>query len=346
MAGRAAMGPLPAPRAAGGGTTPPHPRRTRAAGVRQDVRGVREEHGQEGNPRAREPSMSQSTTLTVLGAGALGAAMATRLGRTGHEVRLWNRTSEKASAAAEHAEGVTAVEDLGDAVAGASVVFTVLRDGPAVAEVMSAAFARLADDAVWVQASTVGPSSATDLAGLARDHGVAYLDAPVSGSTDPALQGTLIWLVAGSEDVLARARPVLDDLGSSVLHVGTGAEGSAVKLALNAWMAASTVAMSDVLALCDALGVDHAALVRALEAGPLAMPYELQKISAMDDEAYAPGFGVRLALKDIDLAASADVPSSLFQAVRDRLEQTVAAGHGKDDLAAVDYRRQKRSSAA
>jgi 3-hydroxyisobutyrate dehydrogenase len=211
---------------------------------------------------------------------------------------------------------------------------------------MSAAFARLDDGAVWVQASTVGPRSAADLAGLARDHGVAYLDAPVSGSTDPALQGTLIWLVAGSEDVLARARPVLDDLGSSVLHVGTSAEGSAVKLAVNAWMTASTVAMSDVLALCDALGVDHAALVRALGAGSLAMPYELQKVGAMDDSSYAPGFGVGLALKDIDLAASAGVRSSLFEAVRDRLEQTVAAGHGRDDLAAVDYLRKKGAPAA
>lgn len=280
--------------------------------------------------------MAHTTTLTVLGAGALGAAMATRLGETGHEVRLWNRTWERARAAAEQAEGVTAVRDLGDAVSGASVVLTVLRDGDAVADVMSGAFARLGDDAVWVQASTVGPRSAADLAELARGHGVDYLDAPVSGSTDPARRGALIWLVAGAEDVLARARPVLDALGSSVLHVGTEAEGSAVKLAVNAWMTASTVAVSDVLALCDTLGVEHEALVRALEAGSLAMPYALQKIAAMDAASYAPGFAVQLALKDIELAAAAGAPGALFQAVRDRLDATVAAGHGSDDLAAVD----------
>ncbi|MEU2718107.1 NAD(P)-dependent oxidoreductase [Streptomyces sp. NPDC007205] len=288
-------------------------------------------------------SMSQASTVAVLGAGALGAAMATRLGETGHEVRLWNRTAEKARAVAEHAAGVTAVSAVGDAVSGASVVFTVLRDGDAVTQVMSDAVGRLDDGAVWVQASTVGPRSADALPALARDHGVAYLDAPVSGSTAPALQGKLVWLVAGSEDVLVRARPLLDDLGSSVLHVGTGTEGSAVKLAVNAWMTASTVAMSDVLALCDALGIDHATFLQVLESGPLAMPYELQKVGLMDDASYAPGFAVQLALKDIDLAAAAAAPSPLLRVVRDRLEATVAAGHEDDDLAAVDYLRKPPS---
>jgi len=284
-------------------------------------------------------SASQASTVAVLGAGALGAAMATRLGETGHDVRLWNRTEDRARAAAEQATGVRAVGSVGDAVVGATVVITVLRDGDAVSAVMADAVTLLGDDAVWVQASTVGPQSAGALAGLAREHGVDYLDAPVSGSTVPARQGRLVWLVAGPEDVLARARPALDDLGSSVLHVGSGVEGSAVKLAVNAWMAASTVAMSDVLALCDALGIDHATFVRVLEAGPLAMPYELQKVALMDQASYAPGFAVQLALKDLDLASTAATPSPLLQAVRDRLHATAAAGHDQDDLAAVDYLR-------
>jgi 3-hydroxyisobutyrate dehydrogenase len=124
-----------------------------------------------------------------------------------------------------------------------------------------------------------------------------------------------------------------------VLHVGTGVEGSALKLAVNAWMAASTVAMSDVLALCDALGIDHAVLVEALEAGPLAMPYALAKLRLMDEHSFEPGFAVGLALKDVDLAAAAADLSPLLRVVRDRLEQTVAAGHGDDDLAAVDVLR-------
>ncbi len=283
--------------------------------------------------------MPTNSTTAILGAGALGAAMASRLGETTHNVRLWNRTAARAQAAAEQVAGLTAVMALADAVAGAATVITVLRDGDAVTEVMAAAIGELDESAVWIQASTVGPKSARALADLAKEHGVAYLDAPVSGSTGPARQGKLEWLVAGEGDALARARPVLDALGSSVLHVGTDVEGSALKVAINAWLTASAVAMSDILALCDTLGIDHATLVEALERGPLAMPYALQKISQMDEGSYAPGFAVALALKDLDLAKDAAALSPLLQSVHDRLERTVTAGHGSDDLAAVDFLR-------
>ena len=283
--------------------------------------------------------MPPHPTVAVLGAGALGAAMAARLGETGHEVRLWNRSPERARAAADQATGVTAVDAVGEAVSGASVVITVLRDGDAVAQVMADALAGVDTGVVWVQASTVGPGSAGQLADLAHAHDIAYLDAPVSGSTTPARHGKLVWLVAGDADALARARPVLEALGSSVLHVGTGVEGSSLKLAVNAWMAASTVAMSDVLGLCDGLGIDHATLVEALEAGPLAMPYALAKLTLMEERSFEPGFAVQLALKDVDLAAAVTDLSPLLQAVQRRLRQTVADGHGGDDLAAVDILR-------
>jgi hypothetical protein len=95
----------------------------------------------------------------------------------------------------------------------------------------------------------------------------------------------------------------------------------------------ATVAMSDVLALCHAL-IDHATFVRALEAGPLAMPYELRKVSSMDAGAHSAGFAVQLALKDINLAAELAAPSPRLGVV---LERAVAAGHGGGDLVAVDY---------
>ena len=287
--------------------------------------------------------MSDTRVVAVLGAGALGAAMAARLGETGHEVRLWNRTAERARTAAADSTAVTAVQSAGDAVHDAAAVVTVLRDGDAVASVMEQVIGQMRDGAVWVQASTVGPRSARSLADLAAAHRVSYLDAPVSGSTTPAREGKLVWLVAGEDAALARARELLDALGSSVLHVGTGVEGSSLKLAVNAWMTAATVAMSDVLALCDTLGIDHATFTRALEAGPLAMPYELAKVKLMDTGAYTAGFAVELALKDIDLAAQLAPPSPLLQVVHDRLARAVAAGHGGDDVAAVDYARRTQA---
>jgi 3-hydroxyisobutyrate dehydrogenase len=278
-------------------------------------------------------------TVAVLGAGALGAAIAARLGGTGHQVKLWNRTPDRARAAAAASIGVTAVAAVTDAIRDASVVLTLLRDGDAVADVMTPAIDALETGAVWVQASTIGPDSARALSELAHVHGVAYLDAPVSGSTGPARAGKLVWLVSGSQDAFDLAQATLQQLGSVVEHLGTGVEGSAVKVAVNAWMTAATVAMSDVLALCDALGIDHKLFAKVLEDGPLAMPYALQKAVAMDEHAYAAGFAVELARKDLALADQALAPTPLLRAVQQRLDQTIADGHGHDDLAAVDYER-------
>jgi 3-hydroxyisobutyrate dehydrogenase len=278
-------------------------------------------------------------TVAVVGAGALGAAIAARLGETGHQVKLWNRTLERARAVAAASTGVTAVAEVADTVNDASVVLTLLRDGAAVADVMSTAIKAIEGEAVWVQASTIGPDSARKLGELARTHGVAYLDAPVSGSTGPARAGKLVWLVSGGQNAFDLAVPTLRQLGSAVEHLGTGVEGSAVKVAVNAWMTAATVAMSDVLSLCDALGIDHQLFAKVLEDGPLAMPYAQQKAVAMDAHSYAAGFAVELARKDLALAEQALPPSPLLRAVQQRLDQATADGHGRDDLAAVDYKR-------
>jgi len=277
---------------------------------------------------------SAGRRVAVLGAGLLGAAMAARLGEQGADVRLWNRTAARAREVAGGADGVTAVERAEDAVAGAEVVLTVLRDGDAVVEVARAVLPSLGD-AVWVQASTVGPVAAGHLRAMAAGAGVADLDAPVSGSTEPARRGALTWLVAGDAEVLDRARPVLDDLGSRVLHVGDHVEGSALKVVVNAWMTAATAAMADSLALAERLGVEPGALREVLDGGPLGMPYALGKAAMMAEGRYPAGFPAELALKDLDLAAGDGALPGSLEAVRARLRQAGPAGRGREDVAVL-----------
>ena len=284
--------------------------------------------------------MAQQLRVAVIGAGALGQAITARLVETGHEVLIWDRHGDTAADAARQT-GATAVESVRDAVAGAQAVLTVLTDGDVVADVITDHLDAFLDSAVWVQVSTVGPASARRLAQLADEHGVAFLDAPVSGSTQPARNGELVWLVSGQSDALDRVRPVLEHLGSDVQHVGEQQQGSAVKLAVNAWMTAATVAMSDVLGLCDDLGVEPDTFITAIQAGPLAMPYVLQKIEMMRAGTYPAGFATHLALKDLDLAAQSATPSPLLTLLTQRLQSAIAAGHGDDDLAAVDAPRHR-----
>jgi 3-hydroxyisobutyrate dehydrogenase len=276
------------------------------------------------------------TTIAVLGAGALGAAMAARLGEAGCDVHLWNRTPARGEEAAGQADRVVVAGTVPAAVADADVVLTVLRDGPAVAGVAEEMLPAMRSDAVWVQVSTVGPVHARTLCDLAAGQGIAYLDAPVSGSTAQVQQGSLVWLIAGPEAAVDVARPVLEILGTEIQVVGTGAEASSLKLAINTWLAASAVAAADVLAVCDALDVPHGTLVRTLKATPLAMPFAFAKIDLMEKRDYPVGFAVDLALKDVDLTLeNAQLELPFVEAVRDRLKSTVDAGHGREDVAAV-----------
>jgi 3-hydroxyisobutyrate dehydrogenase len=272
--------------------------------------------------------------VTMLGAGAMGSAMAERLSETGHSVIIWDRNPSRASDAS--GVGVTAAADAALAVADASVVITMVTNGEAVHAIAEQMLPGMRPDAVWVQASTVGAEWADRLRTLADANNRRMLDAPVSGSTGPARNGTLSWLVAGPATAVEAARPVLEALGERVLVVGTAGEANRLKLVVNAWMTAATVAIADALAACDGLGVARSALLEVLAGGPLAMPYALQKARLMTDRDFTPGFPVELALKDIRLAEQAEgLQPPLIHAVEQRLQRAVDAGHARDDVAAV-----------
>jgi 3-hydroxyisobutyrate dehydrogenase len=272
--------------------------------------------------------------ITILGTGRMGSAMTLRLLDGGHQVTVWNRQRSRLAPLAD--AGATIADDVAAAVADAPVVVTMVTDGAAVRSLAEQMLPAMSTEAVWVQASTVGAEWADRLRALADEHGRVMLDAPVSGSTGPARSGTLTWLVAGPRDAVDTARPVLDALGQRVLVVGARQEASRLKLIVNAWMTAATVAMADALRASDNLGVPREALLDVLSDGPLAMPYALQKAQMMTAHDYAPGFPVELALKDIRLIEQAESrPPALVRELDRRLTSAADAGHAYDDLAAV-----------
>lgn len=271
--------------------------------------------------------------VTILGTGHMGTAMGLRLLETGHDVTVWNRERERLAPLQD--AGAAVATDVAAAVAEAPVVITMVTDGDAVSSLASQLLPAMRSDAVWVQASTVGATWADRLRDQAIAAGREMLDAPVSGSTQPARDGTLTWLVAGSETAVEVARPALDALGQRVLVVGRRQEASRLKLIVNAWMTAATVAMADALQASDDLGVPRDALIAVLTDGPLGLPYALQKAQAMTAHDYTPGFPVALALKDIRLIEQAVSGSPLLALLDQRLTTAVEEGHANDDLSAV-----------
>lgn len=276
------------------------------------------------------------TTIAVLGTGHMGAPMARNLAAAGHDVRVWNRSREKAEPLAD--AGATVADAPADAVRGADIVITMLSDGPVVAEVIRAAATGLEPGVVWLQMSTVGVDSADGLAGLATELGVTYVDAPVLGTASPAEQGRLTVLASGADDVRERVAPVFDVVGSKTVWLGEAGRASRLKLVANAWVTALTAAVAESVALAEHLGIDPRDFLDAIDGGAVGAPYAQIKGPMMIERDYPTSFPARLARKDVQLildAAGDDLHMRLASAVFDHFDAAVVAGHGDDDMAAV-----------
>ena len=281
--------------------------------------------------------MTTNPTVALLGTGTMGAGMAASIARAGLPLRVWNRSREKA----EPLAGVGAViaDSPAEAVEGADLVLTMLFDADAVAATMEQARASLAPGAVWVQQSTVGVEGSDRLVALARDLGVAYVDAPVLGTRKPAQDGALVVLASGPQDVRELVTPVFDAIGSRTLWLGAAGEASRLKLAANAWVITVVEGIAESLALTRSLGLDPHLVLQAGAGGAMDAPYVQRKGTAMIEGDFAPSFSIDGAAKDGDLivaaARGAGVELAVVEAARDHLARARAAGHGGQDLSAT-----------
>lgn len=284
--------------------------------------------------------MADNITVSVLGTGIMGAAMARNLCRTGHTVRVWNRTQEKAEPLA--ADGAHVAATPAEAVSGADVVLTMLLDGPATLEAMTAAAPGLEAGTIWLQSTTAGSEALAGLVDFALHHGLRFVDAPVMGTRAPAESGQLIVLAAGPQDVREPVASVLDAIGSRTLWLDEdGASGAAsrLKLVCNSWALLLTHGTAEVLALAKGLDVDPRNFLDVVSGGGMDCGYLRTKADVIMDDAYTPpSFGLTTAAKDVRLileAATANgVRLDLAAAGAERFRRAEEQGHGDKDMAA------------
>ena len=174
--------------------------------------------------------------IAFIGVGLMGGPMAMRLLSAGYPLTVWNRTVEKTQDLLSR--GARGAEKPADAASGADIVITMLADGAAVSEVLSNdGFANaIRSNAIVVDMSSIPPGLARDHARRLSVHGVHHLDAPVSGGTRGAAEGTLAIMVGGTPEAYEVARPVLEVLGRPTL-VGPSGSGQIAKLANQAMVA-------------------------------------------------------------------------------------------------------------
>jgi len=276
-----------------------------------------------------------------VGLGIMGSRMAACLARAGHPVTVYNRTAAKAEAwVAEHGGRVAATPR--EAAEGASAVITMVVDGAQVEEVLlgdDGAAHGAAPGTLFIDCSTIAPADVRRIGAALAERELPFVDAPVSGSSPKAEDGTLTIMAGGSDEAFARAKPFFDAMGETILHVGPLGHGQTVKVISNAVSATNAATLAQALVVGKATGVDLEALVAVLGASSSASTMVTLKAKPMLAHDYTPLFRLEHMLKDVGIcldeseAAGAPFPSAAL--ARELYNAAMGRGLAEEDFAAV-----------
>jgi 3-hydroxyisobutyrate dehydrogenase-like beta-hydroxyacid dehydrogenase len=274
--------------------------------------------------------------VAFLGLGIMGRAMATNLVKAGNEVRVWNRSPGKDIAGAETCATPAA------AAQGAEVVWICVSDTQAVESVLFGADGvenSLVQGMTIVDSSTISPSATRKFAERARQHGVDYVDAPVTGSKAGAEGGTLIFIAGGDKAVLEGLAPLFNAMGKQVFRVGETGKGHAAKLVMNLQIALIYEGFAEGLTLGAKLGVDAETLLPLINASMIRSGVVEYKAPFVLKRDFSPNFPLRLMRKDIRLALDAAKEARVrlpgLETVEEIYDVAMEEGQGDMDYAAT-----------
>ncbi|TRD18963.1 3-hydroxyisobutyrate dehydrogenase [Palleronia caenipelagi] len=242
--------------------------------------------------------------IGFIGLGNMGLPMARNLHDAGHEVTGFDTAQVEAP--------FPLAGSASAAAAGAEVVITMLPNGKILRIVAEEVIPAMPDGAVLLDCSTVDVESARAVAEDAAKAGLGALDAPVSGGIGGAQGGTLTFMVGGTEEAFARAKPLFDIMGQKAVHCGPSGNGQAAKICNNMILGATMIVTCEAFALADRLGLDRQALFDVVSTSSGASwsvnsycPAPGIGPASPADNGYAPGFAAELMLKDLGLAMEA-----------------------------------------
>jgi len=278
--------------------------------------------------------------VTFIGLGTMGAGMASNILKAGHELTVHNRTREKEKILA--AAGARSAATPREAASGAEIIVICVSDTPDVEEIV------LGDDgvihgasagAVVVDMSTISPTATRRMAAKLGDKGIKMLDAPVSGGSEGAQNGTLAIMVGGDAADFETALPILEAMGKTVTHVGAIGAGQFTKAINQIIITGTYLTVAEGLTLGIKAGLDMHKVIQAISGGA-ANSWVLQN-RAMNvvDNTYPLGFRVRLHQKDLkialDVARELGVTLPATALVAQIENGLIAQGYGDEDISAL-----------
>ena len=276
--------------------------------------------------------------VAVLGIGTMGHGMAASALRARIPTTVWNRNQEATRDLAKL--GAEVAQTAADAARSAAIVITMVTDADAVISIArdEGVLSALAPGAILVQMSTIGVAGIERVAAMvaAERPDVILLDAPVSGSKDPAERGQLTIFASGPDEARPRLTPLFDALGQRTIWAGSAGTGTRLKLVANTWLAFAAEAVAASVALAHRLGLETERVVDALEGNPLMSPWQEAKLHRIAKGDFSAQFALSLALKDVRLAQqAADGRLGTLARLADEWQQAVDLGLGHQDVTVV-----------
>jgi len=283
-------------------------------------------------------------TIAFIGLGNMGGPMAANLVKAGHRVVAFDLVAASRDQAI--ADGASVAESSVAAVKGADAVITMLPAGKHVLSVWTDVIPSMSKETLIIDCSTIDVESAKEAHALAAKHGMASVDAPVSGGTGGAKGATLTFMCGGEDKAFAAAKPVLGKMGKRIVHCGGGGAGQAAKICNNMILGISMIAVGEAFALAEKLGLSHQALfdVASTSSGqcwaltsycPVPGPVP----TSPANNAYKPGFASALMVKDLTLAQDAakatGAATPLGKHAQEIYKAFDAAGHGGVDFSGI-----------
>jgi 3-hydroxyisobutyrate dehydrogenase len=283
------------------------------------------------------------SSIAFLGLGNMGAPMSANLVAAGHIVRGYDPVPAAAEAAA--ANGAELFDTAAAAVAEADAVITMLPSGELVRRCYADVLPSAKAGALFIDSSTISVSDAREVHALAESHGVAQLDAPVSGGVKGAVAGTLAFMVGGDEAVVERARPVLEPMAGKIIHCGSAGAGQAAKVCNNMVLAVQQIAVGEAFVLAEKLGLSAQSLFDVITGATgncwavhtnCPVPGPVPTSPANND--FRPGFATALMNKDLGLAMDAVTSTGSAAPLGSHAAEIYAkfaADHAEKDFSAV-----------
>ncbi|MEL6846972.1 MAG: NAD(P)-dependent oxidoreductase [Bacteroidota bacterium] len=278
--------------------------------------------------------------VAFLGLGIMGSRMAHNLLKLEVELTVWNRSDGPVQEFSDTKARMAST--VAEAVAEAEVVISMLAHPQAVEAVMcgeKGGLAAMKQGAIWMDCSTVDPAFTRASFEQARSAGLRFVGAPVAGTLPQAAAAQLVFFAGGGEAEIAQVRPLMEAMGSKVMHLGPEDQGSAFKMLVNAMLAQNMVIFSEAVLLGEKLGLDKNFLLDTLPKLKVAAPFTQFKAEMMREGTYEVQFPLELMHKDLHLASLAAYEQGqaliLANATKEIFAQAKQAGLGRLDFAAV-----------